>query len=126
MINRSTTRKPAALKLARALALAVLAVPHGWAAAQSGDAGMQPESVMTFQATGQELVFRVPTGGCTTVADFHVGVQRSGRDVSLVLDRLRADTCKGRFPAGIELSIPYDDVGLRAGDRISLVNSIAP
>ena len=79
---------------------------------------------MSFRATGQELVFRVPTGGCTTVGDFHVDVQRSGREVLLSLERLRPDHCKGRFPAGIEISIAYGDVGLQAADRIRLVNSV--
>ena len=79
---------------------------------------------MSFRATGQELVFTVPTGGCTTVGDFHVDVLRSGREVSLSLARQRPDTCKGRFPAGLEISIPYGDVGLQTADRIRLVNAV--
>jgi hypothetical protein len=79
---------------------------------------------MAFRATGQELVFRVPTGGCTTVGDFRVDVRRSGHDVSLSLARQRPDDCKGRFPAGVEISIPYGDVGLQTADRIRLVNSV--
>jgi hypothetical protein len=116
---------PTALRFARALALSVLAIPHAWTAAQSGgDHQPRLEAVMAFRATGQELVFRVPTGGCTTAQDFRVDVQRSGRDVSLSLARQRPDDCKGRFPAGIEISIPYGDVGLQTADRIRLVNSV--
>lgn len=81
---------------------------------------------MSFRANGQGLVFRVPTGGCTTAGDFHVDVQRSGREVNLSLARQRPDPCKGRFPAGIEISIPYGDVGLQAADRIQLVNAVVP
>ncbi len=116
---------PAAAFLARALALSVLAIPHAWAAAQSdGDRRPRPEVVMSFRATGHELVFRVPTGGCTTVGDFHVDVQRSGREVSLSLARERPDPCKGRFPEGVEISIRYGDVGLQTADRIRLVNAV--
>jgi hypothetical protein len=115
----------AAAVFARALALSVLAIPHTWAVAQSdGDRQPRPEAVMSFRATGHELVFRVPTGGCTTVGDFHVDVQRSAHEVSLSLARQRPDPCKGRFPAGIEISIPYGDVGLQTADRIRLVNSV--
>lgn len=126
IIGKSTMSKPASF-LTRALAVSALAIPFAWAAAQAaGDRQAVPEAVMAFQATGHALVFRVPTGGCTTVGDFHVDVQRSGREVSLSLERQRADTCKGWFPAGTEISIPYGDVGLQTGDRISLVNSVEP
>lgn len=120
-MNRS-----AALCFARALAISLLTIPHAWAAAQSdGDPQPRPEVVLSFRATGQQLVFRVPTGGCTTVGDFHVDVLRSGHEVSLSLARQRPDPCKGRFPAGIEISIPYGDVGLQAADRVRLVNRVA-
>ncbi len=110
---------------ARVLALFVLAIPHTWAAAQPpGDPQAGPESVLAFHATGQALVFRVETGGCTTAGDFHVDVQRSGREVSVSLDRQRPDHCKGWFPEGTEIAIPYGDVGLRAADRIRLVNAV--
>jgi hypothetical protein len=125
MNRRSGMSMAAAVFLAPALAIAVLAIPPTWAAAESdGDDQPRPEVVMSFRATGQELVFRVPTGGCTTVGDFHVDVQRSGHDVSLSLARQRPDRCKGWFPAGIEISIPYGDVGLQAADRIRLVNNV--
>jgi len=116
---------PAALCFARVLAMSVLTIAPTWAVAQSdGDSQPRPEVVLSFRATGQELVFRVPTGGCTTVGDFHVDVLRSGHEVSLSLARQRPDDCKGRFPAGIEISIPYGDVGLQTADRIRLVNSV--
>jgi hypothetical protein len=125
MIRRCKVGMPAALFLARALAISVLAIPHTWAGAQSdGYRRPRPEVVMSFRATGQELVFRVPTGGCTTAGDFHVDVHRSGHDVSLSLARQRPDHCKGWFPAGIEISIAYGDVGLQTADRIRLANSI--
>ena len=126
MMHRSTLTLPATSILARGLALSVLMIPATWAAAQS-DGGRQPspEPVMAFRATGHELVFRVPTGGCTTVQDFQVGVQRSGQDVRLSLARQRPDTCKGWFPTGIEISIPYEDLGLQTADRIRLVNRVA-
>jgi hypothetical protein len=114
------------LTLPAAAILAALSVSTTGATAQSdGDRQSRPEPVMSFRADGHELVFRVPTGGCTTVTDFQVGVQRSGRDVSLSLARQRPDTCKGWFPAGIELTIPYQDVGLQTADRIRLVNRVA-
>ena len=115
----------AAAVLARALALSVLAIAPAWAAAQSDrDSQPRPEVVLAFRATGHELVFRVPTGGCTTVGDFHVDVLRSGHEVSLLLARQRPDPCKGQFPAGIEISIPYGDVGLQTADRVRLVNAV--
>lgn len=115
----------AAAVFARALALSVLTIAPTWAAAQSnGDGQPRPEVVLSFRATGHELVFRVPTGGCTTVGDFHVDVLRSGHEVSLSLARQRPDDCKGRFPAGIEISIPYGDIGLQTSDRIRLVNAV--
>jgi hypothetical protein len=116
---------PAALIVARTLALSMLALPHAWAAAQSADGPRQaPEAVMAFRATGQELVFRVRTGGCTRAEDFRVAVERAGHDVSLSLARQRPDHCKGWFPEGIELSIPYADVGLQAADRVRLVSNV--
>lgn len=127
MIRRCTSGMPAAAVLARALVLSVLMIPPAWAAAQpDGDNEQRPAAVMSFRATGHELVFRVPTGGCTTVGDFNVSVERSGQDVSLSLARQRPDTCKGRFPAGVEISIPYSDIGLQAADRIRLVNAVVP
>lgn len=125
MIQRSRMSMSAAVFFARALALSVLTIPPTWAAAQSdGVSRPRPEVVLSFRATGDELVFRVPTGGCTTVGDFHVDVLRSGHEVSLSLARQRPDTCKGRFPAGVEISIPYGDVGLQTADRIRLVNRV--
>ena len=112
---------------AGALALFALAMPHTWVAAQTpGDAQAGPEPVLSFQATGQALVFRVETGGCTIAEDFHVDVQRSGGEVSVSLDRQRPDHCKGWFPEGTEIAFPYGDVGLQAADRIRLVNAVEP
>ena len=79
---------------------------------------------MSFRATGQQLVFRVPTGGCTSAGDFRVDVQRSGHDVRLSLARQRLDPCKGWFPEGVEISIPYGDVGLQRADRVRLASNV--
>jgi hypothetical protein len=127
MTRHYRTFMPAPAVFARALAILVLAVPHTWAAAQSDDdAQARTESVMAFRATGQQLVFRVPTGGCTTVADFHVDVQRSGREARVSLTRQRRDSCKGWFPEGVEISFAYGDVGLQRADRVQLVNNSVP
>ena len=114
------------LLVAGACALGALVVPLAGAAAETGPGTAPPETVMAFRATGHDLVFRVPTGGCTAAEDFRVGIERSGSSVALTLERQTPDHCKGWFPAGIEISIPYEDVGLQSGDRIRLTNAIDP
>jgi hypothetical protein len=114
------------LLVAGACALGALVVPLAGATAETGPDATPPATVMAFRATGHDLVFRVPTGGCTAAEDFRVGIERSGSSVALTLERQTPDHCKGWFPAGIEISIPYEDVGLQSGDRIRLTNTVDP
>jgi hypothetical protein len=82
------------------------------------------ESVLAFRATGELLLFRVSSGGCTIADHFRLGVKRRNGRVELTLTRLVPDICKGDFPNGTEIAFSYDAAGLDRTDVIRLLNPI--
>lgn len=82
------------------------------------------EIILAYNLTGDALVFRVPTGGCTTERSFKVEVRRSARSVDVNLVRTVPDDCKGFFLDGTEVSYALPSLGLNSGDNIQVRNRI--
>jgi hypothetical protein len=56
------------------------------------------------------IVFHVPSGGCTSKADFGVEpVKRQPLTIRLV--RIRPDVCQGLVPKGIAIRFSYAEMG---------------
>lgn len=67
----------------------------------------------------------VPTGGCTTKADFTVSTHAGKNGVTDVeIRRPKRDACKGNFPAGIKVQFTWGDLKVPAGTKIAVKNPI--
>jgi hypothetical protein len=85
----------------------------------------QIETLMGFRVDGAALHFRVATGGCTTVDDFRLEVEprRPGTEhVTMLLRRVRADSCKGYFPDGTEITFDGTAHGIAPGQPMLVRN----
>jgi hypothetical protein len=80
------------------------------------------EVIHSFNVSDDSLVFRVPTGGCTTEQSFRVDVQRSRQTANVSLVRTVPDDCKGFFVDGTEVSYPLNRIGVNPGDTIQVRN----
>jgi hypothetical protein len=81
-------------------------------------AEQQLEQVLGFRDADGELVFRVPSHGCTSKEDFEARVSphlADAHEVTVGLVRKRQDSCKGFFREGAEIAFTRRELGL-AGD----------
>ena len=110
----------------RALAAAILAVVPALACV-SGTGAQEAASALIAARTGPDgVVFTVPTGGCTSRADFRVAVRREAGEAAITLHRLTPDACKGYFPAGVEIAYSWAELGLPPGSAPRIANRIDP
>jgi hypothetical protein len=84
----------------------------------------QVEIPIEFRASGQNLVFRVNTHGCTHKSDFVVDIepnQTSSDIIVVTLVRLHPDRCKGLFREGKEINFTRQE--LRLPPRVTITIS---
>jgi hypothetical protein len=73
--------------------------------------------------TEEGLSITVPTGGCTTKADFEVSTQPAAEGAAQVaIRRLKQDYCKGNFPEGLTLLLSWSDLKLPTGTKLIVKN----
>lgn len=70
--------------------------------------------------------FLVTSNGCTDESNFQVDVDHHGmREVTLELDRIKADHCKALMAEGTLVSWSFEDLGIEPGTEVNIVNRVA-
>ena len=110
----------------QALAAAILAAMLGLASVSQTSAQDAASALIAARTGPDGVVFTVPTGGCTSPADFRVAVQRGSGEAAVTLHRLTPDACKGFFPGGMEIAYSWAELGLPPGSALRIVNRIDP
>lgn len=81
--------------------------------------------VISSEANDTGVNITVPTGGCTSKADFEVSTHPgTGGVTDVQIRRLKPDRCKGNFPAGIKLQFTWGDLKVPAGTRLAVTNPV--
>ena len=57
------------------------------------------------------VLVNVWTGGCTKREDFRIRKESIGREVTVILQRITPDNCKGFFPEGTWLEFRKEELG---------------
>lgn len=74
---------------------------------------------------GDILVIRVASNGCTQKADFDVTVRRRGGEHEVTIERTREDYCRALLPEGVEIPWGFEELGVRRGQQVRVVNPVA-
>ena len=82
------------------------------------------ETLDAAAASPGGLTLRVASHGCTTKADFTFYIDRAGREPAIAFARRRLDVCRAA-PDVVELSFGYEELGLRRGGAVRLLNPVA-
>lgn len=81
------------------------------------------EAIRTARIEGDALVVRVDSNGCTSAADFELGVT-DGDPAEVTLKRTKPDNCRALLAEGVELRWTYADLGLDAGAQVRVLNPL--
>ncbi|MCW5724067.1 MAG: hypothetical protein KIS81_03825 [Maricaulaceae bacterium] len=88
----------------------------------------EPEPLMPILGhrivSGDILVVRVPSSGCTVRVDIEVQVTRRGDRRELTFRRVRDDYCDAHEPQGTELGFGFEELGVRSADQIVIMNPV--
>ena len=79
------------------------------------------EPVHAAAVVHDQVVFRVSSNGCTAREDL-LPVVRQRRTATIVLRRLREDTCLQPVAGGVEYLWSFEEMGLRPGARVMIEN----
>jgi hypothetical protein len=79
-----------------------------------------PEHPLSIQIGKDAIAVRVRSNGCTTKDDFKVGVQRGEGTSRLVLWREKPDWCRALIRDGVVLKWTRAELGLGAGETVSV------
>lgn len=81
------------------------------------------ESLFGLSPGPQGLSFQVYSGGCTDKEDFQVRILESF-PMQLELIRINPDYCRAYIPYGVDITYSWEDLGLRAGDKFTVINPL--
>lgn len=70
------------------------------------------------------LVVRVPSNGCTQKADLTVDVRSRRGETQVTLGRSRDDYCRALVPEGVEIPFGFEELGVRPGANVTVMNPI--
>lgn len=98
--------------------ISVVSSDHSSTAAKA----LEPVSQVSFD--GQKLTVKVGSNGCTKVSDFEVHIaENETPEISLV--RTTPDHCRALVAEGVSLSWTYEELDLKKGQAIKLLNPLA-
>lgn len=83
------------------------------------------EPLFSARAGREALVISVGSNGCTTKDDFAFHLERRGEAATLAFARRRIDTCKAFARGRAELAFTWQELGVRPGDPVFLLNPLA-
>lgn len=84
-------------------------------------ASAQLEPVSQLRLDGQSLSVVVGSNGCTDISSFEVRIEES-QPASLSLVRRQPDLCKAIVAEGVRLSWTYEELGVKAGQAVRVMN----
>lgn len=90
---------------------------------QSGRAET-PEAVRKVDFDGRRLSVVVGSNGCTEASSFEVRI-KDGDPAELTLIRRTPDLCKALVAEGKLVSWTYEELGLRSGEAVRVLNPIS-
>lgn len=82
------------------------------------------ESVRRVDFDGQRLSIVVGSNGCTEASSFEVRI-KDDEPAELSLTRRSPDMCKALVPDGKTVSWTYDELGLKPGQSVRVINPIS-
>ncbi len=82
------------------------------------------EPLYLADAGRDAITIRVSSNGCTQKGDFAFFVERKGDAVTVAFGRKRIDTCKSFAMGSTELSFSWDELGLKPGTTVFLLNPL--
>lgn len=82
------------------------------------------ESVRRVDFDGQRLSVVVGSNGCTEASSFEVRI-KDDEPAELSLIRRSPDMCKALVPDGKTVSWTYDELGLKPGQSVRVINPIS-
>ena len=83
--------------------------------------------ILGIEEDNNGIRFRVPTGGCTSKANFKVKLSTSpSKQKGLTLLKTVPDVCKGYFPDGTSIFYNWSELNLRKGEPFDFQNEIDP
>lgn len=71
------------------------------------------------------LVIRVASNGCTQKGDFAITVRRRGDAHDVTIERTREDYCRAIVHGGVEIPWGFEELGLRRGAAVRVLNPVA-
>jgi len=111
--------------LALSACSAVQSIP-GVPGGEREDATSRLETILDARIVGNDiLVVRVASNGCTQKADFAVTVRRRGGEHEVTIERTREDYCRALLPEGVEIPWGFEELGVRPGSQVRVVNPVA-
>jgi|HubBroStandDraft_4_1064222.scaffolds.fasta_scaffold15663_3 hypothetical protein len=85
----------------------------------------QPEPILGFRTIDNQIIFQVPSHGCTTKSSFDVhvtGLPPNAKEVTITLVRTKPDECKGFFRDGTEIVFTRQELGLTSNVTVHPAN----
>ena len=83
-----------------------------------------PEAVRKVDFDGRRLSVVVGSNGCTEASSFEVRI-KDGDPAELTLIRRTPDLCKALVAEGKLVSWTYEELGLRSGEAVRVLNPIS-
>ena len=86
-------------------------------------AGKALEPLSRISLDGQKLTVVVGSNGCTQTSSFEVHIKdASPAEISLV--RSQPDLCRAIVPEGVTLSWTYEELGVKPGQAVKILNPL--
>jgi len=85
--------------------------------------GKNLETLSHVRFDGQAMSVVVGSNGCTKVSDFEVHIVEN-EQVEISLVRSTPDLCRAIVPEGVSLSWTYEELGLKKGQSVKLLNPL--
>lgn len=82
------------------------------------------EPLKRFNMDGQKLTVVVNSNGCTQVSHFEVHLKEA-KTTELSFVRNEQDLCRAIVPEGVTLSWTYDELGLKSGQAVKVLNPLS-
>ena len=97
--------------------VSVMSTDHGT------DHGQALEPLSRINFDGQKMTVVVGSNGCTQTSSFEVHIQdTTPTEISLV--RSTPDLCRAIVAEGVSLSWTYEELGLKAGQAVKILNPL--
>lgn len=89
---------------------------------KAGETLPELEPLLSVSADAGGLTIMVASRGCTRREDFVFRVEPRGRDMAVAFARRRLEVCRspGAQPAALRFS--YDELGVKAGQGVMILN----